>query len=207
MKKIIIFLTISVVIGLAQESDVAVISTKFGDIVLEFYPQTAPKHVESFKILAQEGYFNGTTFHRIVPGFVIQGGDSNSKDDDRSNDGLGGRAGKFYGIWDHKQAQLLSEAKANPDSWLVPAEFNERPHVRGALSMARIKDPNSASSQFFICTDDVNRLDRIYTVFGQVIQGLEVVDIIVGVKRDAKDNPLEKVEMNISIIPRASVSP
>ena len=86
----------------SKEKDVAVISTQFGDMVVEFYPEIAPKHVESFTILAKEGYFDGTTFHRVIPGFMIQGGDPNSKDTNRLNDGSGGRAGKFFGIGQRK---------------------------------------------------------------------------------------------------------
>ena len=82
----------------SKDQKVAVISTKFGDMVVEFFPDVAPKHVENFQILAEEGYYNGTTFHRVIPGFMIQGGDPNSKDLDRMNDGTGGRAGKFFGI-------------------------------------------------------------------------------------------------------------
>lgn len=207
MKKSVILAVFGIVSVYAADSDAAVISTRFGEIVVEFYPDDAPKHVESFKILARDGYFDSTTFHRVVPGFVIQGGDPNSKDEDRLNDGQGGRAGKFYGIWDHKQSVILVQAKSNPNSWLLPAEFNKRPHKRGALSMARTADPNSASSQFFICVADVNRLDKKYTVFGQVIKGLDVVDKIVAVERDKKDNPWEKIEMNINIVPHSSVNP
>ena len=99
MKKIIAFLILgSVFMSCAKEENVAVISTKFGDMVVEFYPDVAPMHVESFTILANEGYFDGTTFHRVIPGFVIQGGDPNSKNDDRLTHGTGGRAGKFFGL-------------------------------------------------------------------------------------------------------------
>ncbi len=103
---------------------VAVISTKFGDMVVEFYPDVAPMHVESFTILANEGYFDGTTFHRVIPGFVIQGGDPNSKNEDRLTHGTGGRAGKFFGIGDENDS----------NTWLIPQEFNEIPHVKGVLT-------------------------------------------------------------------------
>ncbi|MDP6230489.1 MAG: peptidylprolyl isomerase [Candidatus Marinimicrobia bacterium] len=176
-----------------KEEDVAVISTRFGDMVLEFYPDVAPKHVESFKIHAQNEYFNGTTFHRIIPGFVIQGGDPNSRDDDKMNDGQGGHAAKYYGFGD----------EALDTSWTIPAEFNDRPHITGALSMARTPDENSAGSQFFICAAAVNRLDNQYTVFGQVISGLEVIQQIVNTPRDNRDNPKEKIAMEVSIIPRS----
>jgi len=190
-----------------KEDEVAVISTRFGDMVVTFFPEVAPKHVESFKLLAKEGYFDGTTFHRVIPGFVIQGGDPNSRDEDRTNDGTGGRAGKYYGLGDEQDSS----------TWTIPAEFNDSLHVRGTLSMARSQDPNSASSQFFICVDALPRLDHKYTVFGKVIQGLDVIDSIVTVptpkKRDPfyqgidRDNPLEKVEMTVRILPRSEVFP
>lgn len=137
----------------SKDDSVAVISTEFGDMVVEFYPDVAPMHVESFTILANEGYFDGTTFHRLIPGFVIQGGDPNSKDDDRMNNGTGGRAGKYFGIG----------RKNEPDTWLIPQEFNDKLHVRGTLSMARSPiGPNSASSQFFICHNATPQLDKQY---------------------------------------------
>ncbi|MFQ6608926.1 MAG: peptidylprolyl isomerase, partial [Fidelibacterota bacterium] len=136
--------------------------------------------------------------------------DPNTKDDDRLNDGRGGHAGKFYGIWDFSKAQLMQEAIANPESWLLPAEFNEIAHERGILSMARSRDPHSAGSQFFICVDAAPQLDKKYTAFGKVIKGLEVIDQIVAVetprKKDPKyrqpdgDNPLEPVWMKIKIV-------
>ncbi|NOZ74961.1 MAG: peptidylprolyl isomerase [FCB group bacterium] len=169
----------------------AIISTEFGDITLEFFEDVAPKHVESFKILAKQGYFDGTTFHRVIPGFVIQGGDPNSRLADRTQHGEGGHAGKYFGLGD----------ETNPDTWTIPAEFNDRPHVRGALSMARTPDPNSAGSQFFICVNDVNRLDHKYTVFGRVISGMDVVDRIVSVPRDERDNPRDPIPMTVKIVP------
>jgi peptidyl-prolyl cis-trans isomerase B (cyclophilin B) len=151
--------------------EVAVIETRFGEIVLEFFPDVAPKHVENFKKLASEGFYDGSTFHRVIPGFVIQGGDPNSKDDDRNNDGTGG------------------------PGYMIDAEFNERNHLRGTLSMARSSDPNSAGSQFFICVKPQPARDGKYTVFGQVIEGMYAVDKIVSVKRDPRDNPIEPVPM------------
>ena len=186
-----------------KEKDVAVISTQFGDMVVEFSPEVAPMHVDNFKILAKEGYFDGTTFHRIIPGFMIQGGDPNSKDNDRMNDGTGGRAGKLFGIG----------REDDPNSWLVPGEFNENLHLKGTLSMARTRDPDSASSQFFICHAPQPGLDRQYTVFGQVISGIEIIDKIASVntpKRENRmyqgpdgDNPFEKVEMTVKIMKRS----
>jgi cyclophilin family peptidyl-prolyl cis-trans isomerase len=196
MKKFIyLIVLILIVIGVSMMTskkveEVAVISTKYGDMVIEFYPEIAPMHVESFKILANEGYFNGTLFHRVIPGFVIQGGDPNSKLDDRSIHGTGGRAGKFFGIGDENDSS----------TWLIPQEFNATPHVKGTLSMARTNDPNSASSQFFICHDVASFLDNNYTVFGQVIDGLETIDAIVNLEKDLRDNPLEKVDMQVKII-------
>ena len=113
--------------NMTPEERVAVISTKHGDMVVEFYPNVAPMHVESFIALAQEEYFNGTTFHRVIPGFVIQGGDPNSRLDNRALHGTGGRAGKFFGLGDEN----------DPNTWLIPAEFNDIPHTKGILSMAR----------------------------------------------------------------------
>jgi len=177
-----------------KQLDVAVISTKYGDIVLEFYPKGAEKHVDSFITHAKNGYFDGTTFHRVIPGYIIQGGDPNSKDDDRSNDGLGGHAANFYGEGEEE----------NPETWMLPAEFNDRPHITGTLSMARSPGrPNSAGSQFFICVGPTPQLDNKYTVFGQVVEGLDVIQKIVNTPRDRRDNPKEKVEMTVKIIPRS----
>ena len=161
-----------------KDNDVAVITTSYGDMVIEFYPDVAPMHVESFITLAKEGYFDGTTFHRVIPGFVIQGGDPNSKDDDRMNDGTGGRAGKYFGIG----------RENDPSTWTIPAEFNDSLHIKGTLSMARSQNPNSGSSQFFICHAPTPQLNGKYTVFGQVIKGLDVIDTIVNVDRPNKAN-------------------
>ena len=163
------------------------ISTDFGIMILELYPEVAPKHVESFIQHVKNGYYNGTTFHRVIPGFVIQGGDPNSKDNNRDDDGQGGHAARYFGHGDENVAA----------SWTLPAEFNERPHITGALSMARSQENNSAGSQFFICAAPVHQLDNKYTVFGQVISGLEVIQKIVNVPRDRLDNPSDKIEMEI----------
>lgn len=146
-----------------------------GEIVIRFFPDLAPGHVKNFVKLSQEGFYNGTTFHRIIPGFMIQGGDPNSKNPDRSMHGMGGPGYK------------------------VKAEFNSRPHKRGIVSMARANDPDSAGSQFFICVADANFLDWQYTVFGEVISGMDVADKVVSMKRDGRDNPLERVEMTVTI--------
>lgn len=163
----------------AQSGEVAVIETNFGNIELEFLGDKAPQHTKNFKDLARKGYYDGTTFHRVIPGFMIQGGDSNSKSDDRSTHGTGG------------------------PGYTVKAEFNDTPHDRGILSMARSQDPDSAGSQFFIVVKDSHFLDNQYTAFGKVIKGMDVVDKIVSVPRDSKDNPDEKVEMKfVKIIDR-----
>ncbi len=199
MKKVIAIILILILVGVIfmnnEKEKVAVISTKYGDMVVEFYADVAPMHVESFMALAEEEYFNGTTFHRVIPGFVIQGGDPNSKLENRAIHGTGGRAGKFFGIGD----------KDDSSTWLIPQEFNSIPHVKGILSMARTNDPNSASSQFFICHDNASFLDNNYTVFGKVIKGLEIIDQIVNVEKDMNDNPLEKIEMNVVIANKSDV--
>ena len=153
----------------------AVISTKFGKIELRFFPDAAPNHVDNFIELAKKGFYEGTTFHRIIPGFMIQGGDTNSKNPDKSTHGMGG------------------------PGYTVKAEFNDKPHKRGTLSMARAADPNSAGSQFFICVADASFLDRQYTAFGEVVSGMDVVDKIVSQPRDRMDNPNERIEMKVKI--------
>jgi peptidyl-prolyl cis-trans isomerase B (cyclophilin B) len=169
------------------QKEVAVISTQFGDMVVEFYERAAPKHVESFKLHAKSGYYDGTIFHRVIPGFMIQGGDLNTKGENKSTYGQGGHAAKFYGIG----------KEDNPSSWDIPAEFNDIKHTIGVLSMARTNNPNSAGSQFFICAGDASHLDAQYTVFGKVIEGLSVIDKIVSIARDERDNPINRVEMKV----------
>ncbi len=154
----------------------AVIETKFGNIELKFFPEVAPQHVTNFMDLAKKGFYDGTTFHRVIPGFMIQGGDPNSKNPDRSKHGTGG------------------------PGYTIKAEFNEKPHKRGTLSMARAAHPDSAGSQFFICVADSFFLDKKYTVFGEVTSGMEVADKIVSQPRDKTDNPLEKIEMKVKIV-------
>jgi len=175
--------------GSVMDKDRAVISTQFGDIVLEFFDDLAPKHVESFKLHAQNGYYNGTTFHRVIPGFMIQGGDPLTKSEDRSRHGTGGNAAKFFGIG----------SESNESSWDLPAEFSPTPHERGILSMARSQNPDSGGSQFFICVADARFLDNQYTVFGKVVSGLDVVDAIVSAPRDARDNPDDRIEMKVRL--------
>jgi peptidyl-prolyl cis-trans isomerase B (cyclophilin B) len=201
MKRVLGFILLTLlVIGVLfmsteKENNVAVISTNFGDMVVEFYPDIAPMHVDSFMALANEEYFNGTTFHRVIPGFMIQGGDPNSRNENRATHGTGGRAGKFFGLGNEE----------DPSTWLIPQEFSDTPHVKGILSMARTNDPNSASSQFFVCHDNANFLDNNYTVFGKVIDGLDIIDEIANVAKDQNDNPLERVEMSIRIAKRSEV--
>jgi peptidyl-prolyl cis-trans isomerase B (cyclophilin B) len=161
----------------ATQAKIAVASkgVPMGEIVIKFFPDVAPGHVKNFVKLAQEGFYNGTTFHRIIPGFMIQGGDPNSKSPDRSMHGMGGPGYK------------------------IKAEFNSKPHKRGIVSMARANDPDSAGSQFFICVADANFLDWQYTVFGEVVSGMDVADKVVNMKRDGRDNPLERLEMTVMI--------
>jgi peptidyl-prolyl cis-trans isomerase B (cyclophilin B) len=135
--------------------EVAVLETEKGKIVLMFFPDKAPKHVANFKKLVKSGFYDGTKFHRIIPGFMIQGGDPNTKGNDRSSWGQGG-----------------------PDE-RVEAEFNDIHHEPGVLSMARSSDPNSAGSQFFIVVGDAAFLDKQYTAFGKVLTGQDVADKIV----------------------------
>ena len=154
----------------------AIIHTSLGDMTLKFFPEVAPNHVDNFIELAKKGFYNGTTFHRVIPGFVIQGGDPNSKDPDRSKHGMGG------------------------PGYQLKAEFNKKPHRRGTLSMARSGHPDSAGSQFFICVADVPSLDGQYTVFGEVTKGMEVADKIVSQPRDRNDNPKDRIEMTVDIV-------
>ncbi|HEY7734106.1 MAG TPA: peptidylprolyl isomerase [Nitrososphaera sp.] len=143
------------------------ITTNFGEIGLEFFSDAAPKTVENFGKLAKAGFYDGLVFHRIVPGFVIQGGDPNTKSEsNRSRWGTGG------------------------PGWTVKAEFNKNKHARGALSMARSQDPNSAGSQFFVVLKDANFLDGQYTVFGRVTSGMDAVDKIAGLRTDSSDAPV-----------------
>src|SRR5689334_13582120 len=129
----------------------AVIKTKFGDMEMRFYPDLAPKHVENFIKLAKSGFYNGTIFHRVIPGFMIQGGDPNTKDTLKKD--IYGQGGPGYA---------------------VKAEFSDIPHKRGIVSMARAADPDSAGSQFFIVVEDSRFLDRKYSVFGEVTKGIGV---------------------------------
>ena len=154
----------------------AIIETKFGNIELKFFPDAAPKHVDNFIELAKKGFYDGTIFHRVIPGFMIQGGDPESKNPDKSRHGTGG------------------------PGYHLKAEFNDRPHKRGTLSMARAGHPDSAGSQFFICVKDSAFLDRQYTVFGEAVSGMDVADQIVSQPRDPRDNPDERIEIKVRIV-------
>lgn len=146
--------------------EVAVVKTNLGTVVLAFAPDKAPNHVKNFKDLATKKFYDGTQFHRVIPDFMIQGGDPNSKNPDRTTHGMG------------------------DPGYKINAEFNDIKHVRGVLSMARSQDPNSAGSQFFIMVADKAFLDGQYTAFGHVVSGMDVVDKIVALPRDPNDNPL-----------------
>jgi peptidyl-prolyl cis-trans isomerase B (cyclophilin B) len=159
-----------------MEDSKGIIHTELGDIILRFFPKLAPNHVNNFMELTKKGFYDGTVFHRVVPGFVIQGGDPNSMSHEKAQHGMGG------------------------PGYQVKAEFNAKPHKRGILSMARSAHPDSAGSQFFICVSDAPFLDGKYTVFGEVTHGMDVVDNIVSQPRDAKDNPIERIEIKVEII-------
>ncbi len=168
----------------------AVIKTKFGDMEIKFLPDVAPKHVENFISLAKSGFYNGTIFHRVIPGFMIQGGDPNTKDSLKK--GAYGQGGPGHN---------------------VKGEFSDLPHKRGMVSMARAQDPDSAGSQFFVVVEDSRFLDRKYTIFGEVVKGIGVADKIVAVPRvmcqtgapnppdkGPCDNPIDRVEMTVTIV-------
>ena len=155
----------------------AIITTRFGEIEVTFFPDKAPEHVKNFISLAKSGFYNGTIFHRVIPGFMIQGGDPNTKDLNKP---------ETYG-------------QGGP-SHRLKAEFNDIPHRRGILSMARTNDPNSAGSQFYIVVKDSNFLDGQYTVFGEVVRGMEVADKIVSTPRNSRDLPNERVEITVTVV-------
>ena len=148
-----------------------IIKTGFGNIKFNLVSDIAPETVRNFSQLAKSGFYNGTLFHRIIPGFMIQGGDPNTKNPDKSTWGQGG------------------------PGYNLKAEFNSRSHLRGIVSMARSSDPDSAGSQFFIVTSDSTFLDKQYTVFGEVVDGMEVADKIVNLPRDGNDCPKQEAKM------------
>ena len=147
------------------------IQTNLGNISFKLLPELAPETVRNFEKLAKDKFYDGTLFHRIIPGFMIQGGDPNTKTDNKGSWGTGG------------------------PGYSIKAEFSSRSHLRGIVSMARSQDPDSAGSQFFIVTADSAFLDRQYTVFGEVTQGMDVADKIVNTDRDDNDCPKEKIQM------------
>ena len=150
----------------------AVIETNLGRIEMKLLPELAPEHVRNFVKLAYDGFYDGTLFHRVIPGFMIQGGDPNTKDSSlKSQWGMGG------------------------PGYSIKAEFNTRSHLKGIVSMARSQDPDSAGSQFFIVTSDSTFLDREYTVFGEVTDGMDVADKIVNLPRDQNDCPQQEAKM------------
>jgi peptidyl-prolyl cis-trans isomerase B (cyclophilin B) len=172
-----------------NNEEVAVIKTSQGEMVVKFWPEVAPNTVENFKKLARQGFYNGTAFHRIMKGFMIQGGDPNTKDLNAEHTyGTGGPGYK------------------------IKAEFNSNPHVRGVLSMARSQDPNSAGSQFFICLADARFLDKQYTAFGELVKGDDVLGKIGDTPTTSgggseRSKPATRVSVDsISIVPASSVA-
>jgi len=148
-----------------QKGDIAVIETNLGTIKFEFFQDKTPKHAANFEKLADAGFYDGTKFHRVIPDFMIQGGDPNSRGDDRSIMGTG------------------------DPGWKVDAEFNDTPYERGIVGMARSQDVNSAGSQFFIMVAANSGLNNKYTAFGKVTEGMDIADKIVALPRDDRDNP------------------
>jgi peptidyl-prolyl cis-trans isomerase B (cyclophilin B) len=160
----------------------AVIKTSYGEMTVAFWPEVAPKTVENFKKLAHEGFYDGTAFHRVIKGFMIQGGCPNTKQGSTGIPGTG------------------------DPGWKLKAEFNAKSHVRGVLSMARSAHPDSAGSQFFICHGDARFLDRKYTAFGEVVQGLDVLDRIADVpctgSGGERSQPVERIALeSVRLVP------
>lgn len=163
--------------------EVAVITTTEGVMVLEFWPDVAPGHVENFKKLAKKGFYDGTAFHRVIKGFMIQGGDPLTKDD----------------------SQMARWGTGDP-GYKIKAEFNKKSHVKGVLSAARAQDPDSAGCQFFICHDNATFLDGQYTAYGKLIKGEDVLDKINSTQTGAQDRPVKKMTMtSVKIVPRSEV--
>ena len=164
-------------------NEVAVIKTTEGDMVIEFWPDVAPKTVENFKKLAKQEFYDGTCFHRVIKGFMIQGGDPNTKDP--AKESAWGTGGPGYQI---------------------KAEFNDRSHVRGVISMARSSNPDSAGSQFFICHGNPTNLDHQYTAFGKLIKGDEILEKIATTPTRTPDRPIKRMGIeSIKIVPADSV--
>jgi peptidyl-prolyl cis-trans isomerase B (cyclophilin B) len=166
-----------------NNNEVAVIKTSEGEMVVEFWPDVAPKTVENFKTLAKKGFYDGTCFHRVIKDFMIQGGDPKTKD----------------------PAQEGSWGTGDP-GYKIKAEFNDKPHVRGVLSMARSQDPDSAGSQFFICHGDPRFLDRQYTAFGKLIKGDDVLEKIATTPTHPPDRPNKRMVVeSIKIVAADSI--
>ena len=167
----------------AAVKEVAVVKTSEGEMVLEFWPDVAPGHVENFKKLAKQGFYDGTCFHRVIKGFMIQGGDPNTKDESKKDSwGMGG------------------------PGYQIKAEFNSKPHLRGVLSMARSGHPDSAGSQFFICHGAPRSLDNQYTAFGKLIKGDDVLEKIATTATERPDRPLKRMNIeSIKIVPADSI--
>src|SRR6266436_773844 len=166
-----------------MNNEVALIKTTEGEMVAELWPDVAPKTVENFKTLAKKGFYDGTCFHRVIKDFMIQGGDPKTKD----------------------PAQETAWGTGDP-GYKVKAEFSDRPHVRGVLSMARSQDPDSAGSQFFICHGNPRFLDRQYTAFGKLIKGDDVLEKIATTPTHPPDRPNKRVGVeSIKIVPADSV--
>ena len=168
---------------MSTNNEVAVIKTTEGDMIVEFWPDVAPGHVENFKKLAKEGFYDGTCFHRVIKGFMIQGGDPNTKDPKKESS---------WGMGD--------------PGYKIKAEFNDRHHDRGVLSMARSQDPHSAGSRFFICHDNARFLDKQYTAFGKLIKGDEVLEKIATTQTRPQDRPVKRMGVeSVKIVPADSV--
>lgn len=180
----ILALTLAVTLSVrtfAADDEVAVVKTNMGTMVLEFWADVAPKHVENFKTLAKKGFYDGTAFHRVIKDFMIQGGDPLTKDD----------------------AQAARWGTGDP-GYKIKAEFNDKKHVRGVLSMARSQDRDSAGSQFFICHGSPSFLDGKYTAFGKLISGDDVLEKIATTETAPGDRPVKKVVVeSVKIVPRA----
>lgn len=159
-----------------EGADIAILDTAKGRIVVRFFPEKAPLHVANFLKLAKSGFYDGTKFHRTIPGFMIQGGDPNTKTNDRATWGMGGP----------------------PEN--VKAEFNDVLHTRGILSMARSQDPDSAGSQFFLMHQAYPSLDGQYTAFGMILSGMDVVDKIVSgpTEGDMAKNPVAITKITLA---------
>ena len=164
-------------------NEVAIIQTCEGEMLVEFWPEVAPGHVENFMKLVKQGFYDGTCFHRVIKDFMIQGGDPNTKDESKKS--AWGTGGPGYQI---------------------KAEFNDKAHVRGVLSMARSNDPNSAGSQFFICHGDPRVLDKQYTAFGKLIKGDDVLEKIATTPTQPGDRPVKRMSIDsIKIVSADSV--